>query len=533
MKDAEGFRGTVKYRGPVSSTKNRGADNEWLGIEWDREERGKHDGSVVTEDGSLQRYFDCKMGFGSFVKPSKVSVGRSFIDALTERYVKQDAPLVAPDSVIPNAFVSTSKGVQKPIEFVGETKIRKWQQIDGINKIMMRDDSVSSAGDDVSKIASHFVEVDLQDNLLWQWKELASLTSQMPLLETLLLHGNKMQPLSSAVLSAVQPGSFAKLRVLALNHCNVGSWASVMLLQPYLSAVEELYLAGNDLSDLPCVGAAAPGAHFVAGFDRLRLLDVSNCRVAEFSRVLSLSHLGSLCELLLDGNPIQAVSACPEGGFPVLQRLSLSSTSIASWADIDTLASYRLLQLLRVSQIPLFHGKGASEVRPVILGRLKMLRYFNGSPITARERGDAEKMYLRSILRDLRQAAGLGPEDVVALHPRYEELREAYAADVLSVAAASTASSSLGSDLVSVVFKNVSFRSDESSLEGVTKKLPLSLQVSRLKVLVKQLFGIDASAQSLSIRSYKDAMPNTLDDDEATLGYFGAVDNCEIFINEN
>lgn len=38
--DVAGHRGTVRYIGDVVGTKG-----EWLGIEWDDPERGKHDGS--------------------------------------------------------------------------------------------------------------------------------------------------------------------------------------------------------------------------------------------------------------------------------------------------------------------------------------------------------------------------------------------------------------------------------------------------------------------------------------------------------
>lgn len=39
--------------------------------------------------------------------------------------------------------------------------------------------------------------------------------------------------------------------MLALNSCGVKSWAAVQLLSPHLPYVEELYLAGNTLPDLP------------------------------------------------------------------------------------------------------------------------------------------------------------------------------------------------------------------------------------------------------------------------------------------
>lgn len=42
--------GTVKYIGPVD-----GAQDIWLGIDWDNPERGKHDGSV-----NGKRYFHAR-----------------------------------------------------------------------------------------------------------------------------------------------------------------------------------------------------------------------------------------------------------------------------------------------------------------------------------------------------------------------------------------------------------------------------------------------------------------------------------------
>ena len=46
-------------------------------------------------------------------------------------------------------------------------------------------------------------------------------------------------------------GCFSNLRVLALNSCGITSWASVQLLEPHLPIIEELFLAGNALTDLP------------------------------------------------------------------------------------------------------------------------------------------------------------------------------------------------------------------------------------------------------------------------------------------
>lgn len=334
VKDADGFRATVRYIGPVASAKNK--TEEWLGVEWDKQERGKHDGSVVDKEGNFFKYFDCPNSSGSFVKSSKISIGRSFAEALTERYVKHDAPIISPDEIIPDAFVMTSKGHAKPIGFVGEVKIRRWQQINTIDKIAMRDDTVSSAGSDISNIASHLIEVDLQDNLLWEWSEISNLTVQMPGLRTLLLHGNMMQPLTTSITLSLPTGCFKGLRVLALNNCCIKSWSMIQLLEPFLPSIEELFLACNKLDDLPkasieaeyeaATGLKSTQEEYITGFLNLRLLDVSSCGLNEWSQCLSFGNLSNLQDLLLDGNPLPSITVCPYGLFTSLQRLSCSSS---------------------------------------------------------------------------------------------------------------------------------------------------------------------------------------------------------------
>lgn len=124
VRDAEGYRATVRYIGPVAAAKNK--EEIWLGVEWDDKTRGKHDGSCVDDGGNLVRHFTCVYGAGSFVKQGKIGGGRTLIDALADRYVTLDAPTITndADASLPDAFFVTSKGNRKSIEFVGEEKIR-------------------------------------------------------------------------------------------------------------------------------------------------------------------------------------------------------------------------------------------------------------------------------------------------------------------------------------------------------------------------------------------------------------------------
>jgi hypothetical protein len=184
-----------------------------------------------------------------------------------------------------------------------------------------------------------------------------------------------------------------------------------------------------------------------------------------------------------------------------------------------------------------------------MIGRMAKLNVFNGSQISERERNDSEKIYLRRIIKeasDIRSSpssvfsseaiASQQRQDVdenfLSANPRYHELTEKYAADLLPMGqSADSATGAISAELVNIVFNNFSFQSG-GSLEPLSRKLPLSMTVSKLKGLVKQLFGLEIRLQQLSMRPYKDSVPVILDDDESSLRYFGTIDGAEIFINE-
>lgn len=577
IRDADGFRGTVRYIGPVAAAKNK--TEHWLGVEWDKQDRGKHDGSCVDDAGNLHRYFKCALGAGSFVKMNKVTCGRSFGDALGERYVGIDAPSYTkiddPLHILPGAFVTTAKGHVKPIGFHGEHKVRTYQQLSKVDAVAVRDDTIATIEPSIGASIGHVVEVDLQDNLLYKWSELAVLTVNVSGLKTLLLHGNRMQEITQAVADALPPLCYSGLRTLALNACNIKSWASIQRLAPFLPNIEELYLSGNSLEDLPRSEAMAKWGEATGNVDgslstvftginintgdakrdtdtmqhsqtltlpalpagswaELRVLDLSGCNLDEWSQLLYFATLPCLEEVLLDGNPLENILPCVVGGFTNLSRMSCSSTKLKQWSDIDAIATYSGMSNLRLSHIPLFSGRGASEVRPFVIGRIAQLEFFNGSTVHARERLDAEKQYLRNSIRDVDELAKAGrplsDAALLAMHPRYNELQLKHGGELLPMGTLNPGGN-IASELLSVTFNNLSFAGGGST-EPTTKKLPASITVERLKLIVKQLFNLDPNLQQLSLLVYKDSPPTLLDDDQATLNYYGAQDGAKIFVNE-
>lgn len=96
-------------------------------------------------------------------------------------------------------------------------------------------------------------------------------------------------------------------------------------------------MASNSLPDLPrlkaekeyqdATGAAETPLLKVSDFETLRLLDLSNCGLDEWSQVAFFGDLPSLQELILDNNPLPEVQPpVSDSAFPRLHRFSLSST---------------------------------------------------------------------------------------------------------------------------------------------------------------------------------------------------------------
>nr|XP_027219838.1 tubulin-specific chaperone E-like [Penaeus vannamei] len=111
--ECDGALGTVKWIGEVPSTQG-----VWYGVDWDDENRGKHDG---THNGI--KYFETQYPkSGSFVRPTKVSCGMTLEAAVRGRY--QDDPTI--ETHVTDMLQKTINA--RFVEVVGMEKIGKKQR---------------------------------------------------------------------------------------------------------------------------------------------------------------------------------------------------------------------------------------------------------------------------------------------------------------------------------------------------------------------------------------------------------------------
>ncbi|KAJ0403329.1 hypothetical protein ATCC90586_004835 [Pythium insidiosum] len=565
IEDERGSRGTIRYVGPVATSKDPTA--VYYGVEWDDWGRGLNDGSVTLATGERVVYFDgpapsAQQFKCSFLKASKVHAleRATLAQRLRERY--SDA---APDAavatlggrlqrdVVITGQVGTTLGSQKPIELVGVEKLRRRQTLATIEKISLASCQIAALGVEtrgqLGALVPQITELDLSGNLLDSWATVLELLEELPLLDTLILSGNRLRyDVSAAIVERRVP----QLKRLVLNQ-TLMDWATLTtLLGRHFPSLQELYVAGNGIRD-----ADLETVDFSARVDgqshdwlaSLEVVDLSDNALRSWRGLQTLlgSFTCNLKQLVLNNNRISTLSAAsdhvaPPASFQALTTLSLNDNLIDSWTSIDALNGMPSLAALRLLRNPLTAQLGAGEARMIIVARAAYLKVFNASVVGIKERSDAEQMYLKRILYELAavgDAAVVQRTAILASHPRYHALCELYPDMVASITAALSGGgsggapggpSTLGSTLIQV--KIVPMSMNATTFDPLVKKMPQTMKVSQLKTLIEKKFGVPSRDQLLSFRADAKSMPLPLDGDDGDLGYFGLQDGVEILVND-
>ena len=176
-----GERCTVRWEGEVGDT------GHWLGVEWDREGRGKHDGE---HQGT--RYFTPVRQGGncSFIRESKVTgPGVGLLEAVVSKYGEVEGSLAGVEQ----------RGIDELqaeigarfVEVVGLDKVNKQQsQVKQLRTVSVRRMGVRGVETcDLEAELPSLRDLDLSDTLVTHWTELATIITNLKL-DTVDLSGN-------------------------------------------------------------------------------------------------------------------------------------------------------------------------------------------------------------------------------------------------------------------------------------------------------------------------------------------------------
>lgn len=491
IRDEDGFCGTVVYTGPVASAKN--PDEVYAGIMWDDPTRGKHDGSVICRrTNALVRHFSCGPTQGSFLRLHKMDHGVALTAGLLrEKYVDMDAPVIAPNNLLPHT-ARTSSGRAKPIEFHGEMMIRKKQQLEDIDTISLRREGISKASDeDLIKDFGKIKNIDLAGNLLCSWDEVLKIMDQFPLLENFNIAHNRIRDIDRS------PMNFDRMKILNLNSCSIGT-QTVKWIGSSMPNLEGLCIANSDLPDIENCD--------IEGFEKLRSLDCSNCKISSWEKqVEKFSSLPLLEQLSLDENPISSFPTTSEKSpyFPSLRLLQIGGTRLERWEDLEGInILLRTVKSLRLKNTPLTSTMGQGEARFLSIARFPGLEYFNGSSISKHEKQEAERRYVSLVANLLsKEMCEVDKERLQSENPQYSKLLEKHKNLVITDPKATNgaAGTNLAASVCNVTI--TSMAPSSCDMEPIVRRLPDSLAVGRLKALCSRAFALDVDLMSLHFRT--------------------------------
>ena len=540
IRDADGFVGTVVYVGSVASSKS--PQEQYAGIVWDDNSRGKHDGSVVCrQTNQIVRHFSCGSTQGSFLRLRKLDLGVILTaKLLREKYVKMNAPIIAPNNILPHS-ATTSSGREKTIEFLGELQIRKHQQLENIDKISLRREGISKASDDEDMAEfQHIKEIDLAGNLLCNWNQVFKIINQFPLLEIFSLAHNYIREIKVNVITLVG-AQFDKMKILNLNNCSIQSFGTVQFVAETMPNLESLCIANSNLSDIDKYDE-------MKGFQNLRHLDCSGCGFDRWENQISkFATLPLIESLSIDENPIPYIpldaGICPF--FPRLLSLQISGTALSTWLDLEAINSFVSLKALRFKNIPLTASLGQGEVRSISIARFPNLDYLNASRISNKERFEAERRYVTLVSYSLQKTKMPNDNEnesdtnddcpariaILEKHPRYLKLTEKHKNLAIFLKNGMGKGGNLATSIYNITIKSMAASS--CTMEPVVRRLPGTMNVERMKALCSRIFDVDYDLICLRFRTDKtDSLPIEMDEDCKTLDYYGLCDGAEVLVDE-
>ncbi|KAL2270951.1 hypothetical protein VTJ83DRAFT_322 [Remersonia thermophila] len=508
---------TVRYVGEVAGT-----SGSWLGVEWDDPSRGKHDGQHKGV-----RYFTCRSKSptaASFVRPTRTpDAPQTFLAALHHKYAGDPDE----DKKPPVQIVFSGKVAEE----VGFDKIRRKQaQLDELQYVMLDGLQIDRASlpdgsePPIAQTCPKIKELDVSRNLFVKFGPVVDICAELKALRSLRANGNRFQDvLHDDALNTIN-GALDGITELALEDTLL-SWDEVVHVASRLPSLTALHAGSNQLSSL----TPTPPVPFASTLVSLHLEFNDFTSLADLAPLASLSALRNL---FLKGNRISAITPPSSAELPIfgpnLQYLDLSYNAITRWSFVDGLpAAFPGLASLRLTHNPLYSdpdiddtnnnstaatttngsvptpgqpagegSKGVSksdEAFMLTIARLPSLRVLNFSSITAADRADAEMFYLSRIARQLAAAPVDAEGQILARHPRWKDLCEAYGEPAV-VRRGEVDPGFLEARLVTVDFHVVGGGGGEEEGEEARKKtvqVPKSFDIYAVKGLVGRVFGLD------------------------------------------
>ncbi|KAJ3086711.1 hypothetical protein HK102_012653 [Quaeritorhiza haematococci] len=450
------------------------------------------------------------------------------------------------------------------------------QAVDGVDNGVSPERQSGALG----KICPAIVDLDLSRNLFSTWFDVAAICRDLRNLESLRLVHNRFTPLRTPITSLqsdlLRP-AFQNLRALSLNS-TLMEWRELILLEPFLPHLRELHFGFNRVTSIEIPepsqdtdsGSTSPRQPFAM----LELLNLENNSISSWSNVVQLRRLPNLQRLFLNDNQIASIdfketdastssattqsttsmTIATESFFPSLRFINLNRNQINDWISVHNLNRFPVLTEIRLKFNPIIgsfanssfsistttmeptsapapapsSSSSSEDLHLVLIARLARVTVLNGSTITQRDRTDAEMYYLNkcgALLQTTTSSSGMPKEQFLALHPRFDDLVSIYGAPAPPPPPSLT-STALKDRLLQLTLTDAG----RTPPRKVKKRLPGTMNVRALKVVVGRLFGITGGGMVLKALCGEDKRSVVLDDELRDVAYYGLQSGDEVVV---
>ncbi|KAK8252033.1 hypothetical protein IWZ00DRAFT_260943 [Phyllosticta capitalensis] len=280
---------------------------------------------------------------------------------------------------------------------------------------------------DVKDVSPKIYDLDLSRNLFEEWREVASISIQLEKLTQLRADGNRFRDIE---LDKSLSAAFTKVTSLSLED-TLFDWKQIALISSGFPSLKSLTATNNALSR--CEGASLP-----ATLTEIVLEKNEFQTLADLKALTELPNLKRL--RLKNNSISKVDSQAPTASeLPVfsqsLEDVDLAYNAIDNWRFIEALPNvFPGLRSLRISTNLLYENLRSANGRELsaddgymlTMARLKGLESMNFSKISAKERLNAETYYLSQIGIELSSAPESQEEAILGSHRRYKELCDEY-----------------------------------------------------------------------------------------------------------
>lgn len=454
---------------------------------------------------------------GSFIRPTrKPDAPRPFVEALKAKYADDDfedpsvhVVFVTKEGDNAQTRTNPTARLNQPIRFngkvaeeVGFDKIRKQlAQLEELKYVILdglrmwrpevrqntrsKDELEWPQGcTDIKDACPKAYELDLSRNLFEEWREIAAICEQLDRLRNLRVDGTRFRDTSLTQVELERCRRiFANITTLKLED-NLLAWEDLVNITHQFSALTAFSASSNFYSSLT--------PHTLN--PTITDLTLEENLFPSLSALEPLTKMPNLQRLVLKSNKVSEIGT-PTPVFPAtLKEVDLSFNEVTTWSFIEQLEHvFPGLTSLRVSHNPLYEALQSPDGRPLTaddgymltLARLGNLKMLNHSPISDKERLNAESYYLSLIVKEVQFAPENLRDQILDSHPRYKWLCEEYGEPDIKRGKNAVNPNSLAARLLKIKFYLAGSRTKAHEVE-----IPMSCTAYTVLGVVGKQFGV-------------------------------------------